>query len=44
VSVLGNPAVPVTKKVSVTKALLQQAGSLAAPVAKLWCCSRSATA
>jgi len=35
VSVLGNPAVPVTKKVSVTKALLQQAGSLAAPVAKL---------
>jgi F-type H+-transporting ATPase subunit delta len=35
VSVLGNPAVPVTKKVSVTKALLQQAGPLAAPVAKL---------
>ena len=35
VSVLGNPAVPVTKKVAVTKALLQQAGSLAAPVAKL---------
>ena len=35
VSVLGNPAVPVTKKVSVTKALLLQAGSLAGPVAKL---------
>jgi F-type H+-transporting ATPase subunit delta len=35
VSVLGNPAVPVTKKVSVTSALLDRAGSLPAPLSKL---------
>ena len=34
-SVLGNPAVPVTKKVSVTKAILERAGSLPAPLSKL---------
>jgi F-type H+-transporting ATPase subunit delta len=34
-SVLGNPAVSVTKKVSVTKALLERAGSMPSPLAKL---------
>jgi len=33
--VMGNPAVPVTKKVAVAKALLERAGPLAAPVSKL---------
>jgi len=33
--VMSNPAVPVTKKIAVTKALLERAGSVAAPVAKL---------
>jgi F-type H+-transporting ATPase subunit delta len=34
-SVLGNPAVPVTKKIALTKALLDRAGSLPAPLSKL---------
>ena len=34
-AVMGNPAVPVTKKVAITNALLERAGSLAVPVAKL---------
>jgi F-type H+-transporting ATPase subunit delta len=33
--VMGNPAIPVTKKVAVAKALLDRAGSLSAPLAKL---------
>jgi len=33
--VMGNPAVPVTKKVAVVNALLDRSGSLATPVAKL---------
>ena len=34
-SVMGNPAVPVAKKVAVTKALLERAGTLAPPVSKV---------
>jgi F-type H+-transporting ATPase subunit delta len=34
-SVMGNPAVPVTRKVAVTKAILDKAGSIAPPVAKM---------
>jgi len=34
-SVMGNPAVPVPKKVAVTQALLARAGTVAAPLAKL---------
>jgi F-type H+-transporting ATPase subunit delta len=34
-SVLGNPAVPVTKKVAVTQALLDRSGPLPAPLSKL---------
>ncbi len=33
-SVLGNPAVPVTKKIAVTQALLERAGGIAVPLAK----------
>src|SRR5262245_24347764 len=32
---MGNPAVPVTKKTAVARALLERAGALAAPVGKL---------
>ena len=34
-TVLGNPAVPVTKKVAVTKSILERVGSLPAPLSKL---------
>jgi len=34
-TVMGNPAVPVTKKVAVAKALLDRAGGLSVPVSKL---------
>jgi F-type H+-transporting ATPase subunit delta len=34
-SVMGNPAVPVTKKAALAKALLDRAGTLAPPVSKL---------
>lgn len=33
-SVMGNPAVPVTRKVAVTRALLDRAGAIAPPLAK----------
>jgi F-type H+-transporting ATPase subunit delta len=33
--VMGNPAVPVTKKVAVAKAIVDRAGTLSSPVAKL---------
>ena len=34
-TVMGNPAVPVTRKIAVTRALLDRAGALASPVSKL---------
>lgn len=34
-TVMGNPAVPVAKKVAVAKALIERAGGLSSPVAKL---------